>query len=371
MDRIELKKSSSENLPPFWESFVLPILRYKKLTYIIVTSSVLVALAYCVIVKNEYTSTASILPSGETSRMSELKNLAAGSLDELDLSLMVQVPDNSSVLYPKVLSSRLISEKILKRDYLFADKNQHILMSLQEYLDTDNIDLALHGLGELIKIDTDKRTGVVSLSATTRYPELSAAIVGAYLEELDNYNIHHRRSRAGNNEEFISKRLVEVKHELQQAEDTLKSFKEKNMNYLKSDDPGLQLQLSRLQRDVELKAGLYISLNQQHEIARLEAAKDVPIVQVLDVGAVPLVKSSPRRSIILLAAFFGSLICSVLLSLWLDLSSKRQIKRNIDRVISSPGVRLNKLEERLVERVAGIACISEQKNSLAEKNLDE
>ena len=249
--------------------------------------------------------------------------------------------------------------------------NREPWKQLLEVVDAANIDCAVQGLQELIEIDTDKRTGVVLLSATTEYPELSTAIVHAYLEELDNYNIHHRRSKAANNEKFISGRLAEVKHELQEAEDTLKSFREKNMNYLKSDDPGLQLHLSRLQRDVELKAGLYISLNQQHEIARLGAAKDIPIVQVLDVGAVPLVKSSPRRSIILLAAFFGSLICSVLLSLWLDLSSKRQIKRNIDKVIASPGVRLNKLEECLVERVAGIACISEQKNSLAEKNHDE
>lgn len=371
MDRIELKKLASQNLPPFWESFVLPVLRYKKLTYIIVACSVLVAVAYCVIARNEYTSTASILPSGETNRMSELKNLAAGSLDELDLGVMVQAPENSSMLYPDVLSSRLISEKILKRNYSFAHKNRNISMSLQEYLDIDNIDLALQELGGVIKIDTDKRTGIVSLSATTRYPELSAAIVDTYLEELDNYNIHHRRSRAHNNEEFISRRLAQVKNELRQAEDTLRSFKEKNMNYLKADDPGLQLQLSRLQRNVELKAGLHMSLNQQHEMARLEAARDVPIVQVLDVGAVPLVKSSPRRSIILLAAFFGSLICSVLLSLWLDLFSRRQVKRNIDRVISSPGVRLNKLEERLFGRLVGIARISEQEYSPVEKNIDE
>jgi uncharacterized protein involved in exopolysaccharide biosynthesis len=371
MDRIELKKSAGENLPPFWGSFILPILRYRKLTYVIVASSVLVAIAYSVMAKNNYTSAASILPSGEINRMSELKSLAAGSLDELDLGILVQAPENSSMLYPKILSSRLISEKILKRNYSFIHKNQNISMSLQEYLDAANIDYGMQGLKELIKIDTDMRTGIVQLLATTKYPELSSAIVHAYIEELDNYNVHHRRSRAAGSEKFISRRLAEVNRELQQAEDTLKSFREKNMNYLKSDHPGLQLLLSRLQRNVELKAALYMSLNQQHELARLEAAKDVPIVQVLDSGAVPLVKSSPRRSVILIAAFFGSLVCSVLLSLWLDLSYKRQIKRSIDRVISSPGVRLNKLEERLVERVAGIPCVSEQKNSRSDKNLED
>ena len=371
MDRIELKKSAGENLPPFWGSFVLPILRYRKLTYVIVASSVLAAIAYSVMAKNMYTSSASILPSGETNRMSELKNLAAGSLDELDLGVLVQAPENSSMLYPKILSSRLISERILRRNYSFMHKNQNISMSLLEYLDAANVDYGLQGLKELIEIDTDMRTGIVLLSATTKYPELSAAVVRAYLEELDHYNVHHRRSRAADNEEFISRRLAEVSRELQQAEDTLRSFREKNMNYLRSDDPGLQLLLSRLQRNLELKSALYISLNQQHELARLGAAKDVPIVQVLDTGAVPLVKSSPRRSVILMAAFFGSLVCSVLLSLWLDLSYKRQIKRNIDRVITSPGVRLNKLEERLVERVAGIPCVSEQKDSRSDKNLED
>jgi len=355
MDRMTLKNPSSQPESTFWENFVLPILKYKRVTYTIVTTSVLATLAVCLIMKNKYTSTATILPSGPAILTSELKNLAAGSVAELGLGATSQAGENSSALYPDILGSRLISERIIKRNYSFYHRSRARAMSLEEYIDAPNIDRALRRLNKLVTIKSDRKTGVITVSVTTKYPELSAAVAHAYLEELDDYNIHHRQSTASENQKFTAKRLLEIKAELAEAEDSLRSFKEANMNYMISNDPDLQLELARLQREADMKASLYLTMAQQNELARIEAVKDIPVVQILDRGTVPQEKTSPRRSLYLAGALMGSFLISILISLWLDISVRRGLRAGINRVISSPSVRMNRVESRIAERIKRIA----------------
>ncbi len=351
MDRITIKSAPGDILSPFWESFVLPVLRHKRVVYAVVASSVLVTLIACLVIRNKYTSTATILPLTPASLTSELKDLAAGSLGELGLGAAPSL-ENASALYPSVLQSRMISERVIKRSYTFEHKSKTRIMTLEEYIDADNLDRAIEALGKIVHIESDKKTGVVSIAVTTIYPELSAAIAHAYLEELDDYNINHRQSTALENQKFTARRIEEISDELEMAEDTLRAFKESNLNFMVSNDPGLQLELARLQRQVDIKSALYLTMSQQHELARIEAAKDVPVIQVLDRGSVPLVKSSPRRSLYLAAALFGSLAFAMLLVFWLDLCGKRRVHRDLRLVISSPAVRMNRFEARIADRLS-------------------
>lgn len=360
MDRMILKNTSASTLSPFFGSVVLPILKHKKMSYLIVASSMAVTLIYCLLVKNQYASTATMLPSGNNNISSELKDLAAGSLGELGLGSSNQASENSSALFPNILASRLLTEKILTRNYTFNHKSRSRSMTLEDYIDAPNRDLALRNLRKLVRIESERRTGVITLSVTTRYPELSAAVVHAYLEELDDYNVHHRQYKAAENEKFTFSRLREIKEELGRAEDSLATFLNYNRNYMNSSDAGLQMELSRLQRDVDLKSSLYLTVSQQYELARLEAAKDIPVVQVLDRGAVPTVKSGPQRSAYLLGSLLGSLLAALLASLWLELSIRRGLKHNLEQVISSPEVKMNKIESRIASRIAGISVAADR-----------
>jgi uncharacterized protein involved in exopolysaccharide biosynthesis len=353
MDKLTIK--SGEKASALWESFIFPVLSHKKMIYIIVLSSLVITLVVCLLLSNKYTSAASILPSGPVGLSSDLKDLAAGSLGELGLGASNQAADNSSALFPNVLESRLISEKILQRKYSFNFKSRPMSLTMNEYIDAANIDRTIKKLHKLVKVTADKKTGVIAIAVTTKYPELSAAVVHAYLEELDDYNIHHRQSAARENQKFTTRRLEEIKSELASAEDTLRSFKQSNMNYMISSDPGLQLELSRLQREVDIKAALYLTMAQQNESARVDAVKDVPIVQILDRGGIPIEKTSPHRSIYLLGALFGSLFVAIILSLWLDLSVKRGVNRDIRRIASAPGIHMNRIESRIANRIVKIA----------------
>ena len=148
MEKLTIKNNLPESRSPFIENIVMPILRYKKMTYIVVSSTLILTLIICLLLKNQYTSTAAILPTGNSSITSELKDLAAGSLGDLGLGGAAQGADNSSALYPNILSSRMLSEKILDRNYSFYNKSKPYSLTLNDYIDAANRDKTLKKLKE-------------------------------------------------------------------------------------------------------------------------------------------------------------------------------------------------------------------------------
>ena len=66
--------------------------------------------------------------------------------------------------------------------------------------------------------------------------------------------------------EFILSRILEEQINLAAMEDKLRVFREKNREIRKS--PSLQLEEARLQRDVQVKTQVYITLKQQNEMTQ-------------------------------------------------------------------------------------------------------
>jgi tyrosine-protein kinase Etk/Wzc len=76
--------------------------------------------------------------------------------------------------------------------------------------------------------------------------------------------------------------------------------------------PGLELDYIRKERDLKYHETLFEMLARQYESARLDEAREAPIVQVLDPASYPDTKSRPRRKLIaLLGVFLGLLLGSV------------------------------------------------------------
>ncbi|MFZ6690045.1 GumC family protein [Undibacterium sp. SXout11W] len=68
----------------------------------------------------------------------------------------------------------------------------------------------------------------------------------------------------------------------------------------------------QLLRDVKYYQMLYEMLSKQYEVARLDEAKDIPLIQVLDKAIEPEHKFKPQRALITIAAaFFGFILALV------------------------------------------------------------
>ena len=74
--------------------------------------------------------------------------------------------------------------------------------------------------------------------------------------------------------------------------------------------PELQLEYVRKEREVKYHEALFDALSKQYEAARLDEARDAPVLQVLDPASYPDAKSSPKRSYIMLGGLLLGFIAS-------------------------------------------------------------
>ena len=107
-------------------------------------------------------------------------------------------------------------------------------------------------------------------------------------------------TRGGAKAAYAEARLAEARHEMDEAEILLKTFLEGNRNYLTSGDPGIRLKGARLETELRLRQQLVSTLSLNREQALLEEKNDIPILNVLDPGNLPIEKSKPSRAIMVL-----------------------------------------------------------------------
>lgn len=299
------------------------LLKNRKLL-IITTAAVMAVMAIIIfLTPNKYQSIASVLPSGNNDKLSALKELTG----------MANLPspgdDNSSLLFPDILASNQVKDGVIGREYSFTHDSHPMTLTLREYLGDDNPDRLRDALDDLITVYMDKKTGVIRMAAETRYPEFSRAILEQAIAELENFNLYKRRSQAKNSEIYLARELSAREAELKAAEDRLAEFQGVNRDWDGSGDPELLKMIGRLRRDIEIKSHTYLYLQEQYQIARLEAQKDVPVVNVLDPPSLPTVKSGPARMIII--AVSGFLAFLVMFFFLAAIDSLKKGRQNSDR----------------------------------------
>ena len=111
--------------------------------------------------------------------------------------------------------------------------------------------------------------------------------------------------------EQLKKEIEEFKFKLNELENgSINELPDDKLFLTISDIPDLGLTHLRLQRELEIQTELFKFLTMEYEEAKIEEAKDIPTVQVLDIAKVPERKSKPRRVLlvisILLVCFIGN-----------------------------------------------------------------
>lgn len=97
--------------------------------------------------------------------------------------------------------------------------------------------------------------------------------------------------------------------------------------------PGLGLTYYDLERKVRVDEALWEALTKQYEMAKVEEAKQIPTVRVLDVANVPSRKSAPHRSIIVIIGTMLSFVIACLavlvLSQWEEMDAEVEPKKTL------------------------------------------
>ncbi len=173
-----------------------------------------------------------------------------------------------------------VERQLLEREKLLA-QSEDDLRDFQEKNNTIDLDEQLRSAMDLV---TDLSARAISLETEmqimTHYSSTSSQ---EYQRKKTEYN------------EVVSQLQKLKGHEKASDEDLVRAF----IPAL-ADVPEVALQYMRLKRAVEVQTAVYKMLVSEYEKARIEEARDTPVVQVLDHAEAPTLRARPKRKLLIL-----------------------------------------------------------------------
>lgn len=259
--------------------------KYKGMIIGVTFAAVLLAVGGALLMPNIYTATARILPPQQSqSSASELLSQLGGLAGMAGASLGMKNPND---LYVSMLKSRTLMEKVAKR------------FDLQKVYEQESSDDALRVLEEVATIRSGK-DGLIIVEVDDKDPQLAANLANAFIEELNELMRTYSLTEASQKRIFFEQQIRQAKDKLTDAELVLDKTPNSSLEYLDA------------VRNLKYQEAVWEILAKQFEMAKLDEAKDFPLVQVLDKATPPENKSKPKRGFIVvligLVAFFVAVI---------------------------------------------------------------
>ncbi len=217
--------------------------------------------------------------------------LSSGALSGLASQFgMPSVGDPSES--PQFYSDLIASEELRRRlvNSRFADPRTENPQDSATLVDIMNIrardparrvEIAMKIMAKAVQVFFDTKTNLVRVEVDARWSGLSAAIAGRTIQLVDAFNKEQRSTRSMAKRGFLQSRLDSARLQLSQAEDRQKYFYAQNRGCCRG-SPELFFEESRLKRNLDIATGLFMTLQQQFEAARLDAINDAALITVVD-----------------------------------------------------------------------------------------
>ncbi|MAG61025.1 hypothetical protein CL619_04520 [archaeon] len=257
----------------------------------------------------QYVSWATVLlPENKMGNLGGLAGLA--SQFGVNVPMGTTADLSSPSLYPELLRSRTFAEKILDKEF-YLDKYGKKLSLLailthgnkatkvgRDRLITDAINKLN---GDVLVFDQDAKFTFSVIKVTAEDPIFAKELADVVLAELKALNRYFKSESVSQKNTFIENRIASVEGDLEGSEQALKDFNERNRQI---SSPALQLDQERLERDVEVQKGIYLTLKQQLELAKIEEVQETSVVQVLDRPTVAFKPSNKNLILSVILSFF-------------------------------------------------------------------
>lgn len=169
-----------------------------------------------------------------------------------------------------------------------------------ETISKDEYD-AMTILGESIALSLDEKKGYVTITANMPEAVAAAQLAQATLTLLQKYITEFKIEKVQSNLDFVQERFDEAKRNFEDVQARRAKLRDANMNTSRY---SARTELERLDAEYTLAQGVYTSLAQQVEQAKISVKETAPILTVIKPVTVPYKKSKPQRAMILFAFTF-------------------------------------------------------------------
>ncbi|MBX2819873.1 MAG: hypothetical protein KTR29_09340 [Rhodothermaceae bacterium] len=162
---------------------------------------------------------------------------------------------------------------------------------------TEEEENALVEISKTLGTSLDVDTGLMTISTSSSYPTLSAAITQSFVDHLVERVREIRTHKSRRNLEFIEDQFAQAAIALQQAEDDLARFQDRNNSIQRA---RLMVEKDRLERQVMFKSDLYSSLQAQLTQAQVNLQRSEPIITLLERPVPPMEPGGSSRSVMVI-----------------------------------------------------------------------
>lgn len=280
----------------------------------------IVAAGASLLVPEKYTAVTTFTTESARGNGSSLGDLASqlsgGLLSGVSIGSLTSGPN--AEVFAEVLTSRELLEETLNSrvredESTGPDSLRTVISMLDVTGDTppERMAKAVAYLGKHVTAKVDPKSQIVTLTVQLGNPRLAADVANRMVELLNAFNIQRRQFQSKEERVFVEGQLDDAGRELHDAEARQLSFLQANRTYTAS--PVLSFEEARLQRDVDLKQEVFLTLTRAYDQARVAEVRDTPVLTIIDEAVPPIRKSAPRRRLIVMVAT----LVGVFVSAWL------------------------------------------------------
>lgn len=167
--------------------------------------------------------------------------------------------------------------------------------------------VTIERLRRQVGVSASRPTGIVRVAVQTPDAEASRVLAERLVAEVHRFNQQSRRFRARAEREFTERRVQAARTDLRSAEARLANYQMSNRSFDRS--PTLQLEATRLEREVTERQAVLARLLDNFEQARIDEVRDTPVITPIE-QPTRATRPDPRglSRKLPLAAFLGALL---------------------------------------------------------------
>lgn len=283
--------------------------------------AIVLAVATALIVPPVYRSEASFVSNASSSGRLQGLGAVGGSVGDLfsELGAATGDPSESPNFYVQLLASRELLTRLLESRFPNPRTERPTdsatlleILHLREDNPSRRLEKAIKEMRKNLRPGWDIKTNLVWFSVDAQWPALSAAVANRLIELVGTFNRETRVSRAKSKRLFIEARLDSANAELRRSEDRLRSFYEQNRAGTSA--PALRFEENQIKRSVDIANELYLTLQRQLEIARLDEFNDAALITVIDSAVPPRKAQWPRYGALAVTALCLGLLAGILVA---------------------------------------------------------
>ena len=190
---------------------------------------------------------------------------------------------------------------------LFSSNNEEPTPQTNNLFDISEEDKDLFEfLGQILSVEVDDQEGLVSIGVEFSDRKIAAQLAQAATDLLQTKIIAFKSKSARNNLQFVQGQFDAKRQEFEQIQDSIAMFKDQNLNITSS---LYQNQLTRLEAQFTVTSSVFQELAGQVEQAKIQVNKDTPIFMIIEPVSVPLKRSKPQRTMmVIIWTFLGGVI---------------------------------------------------------------